>query len=98
MKIEIEENKKQQSKKLENKLKFDWHELIPIIGLIKCIPVNFDYAEKRNYVGLGGQLAKHIEQCKNHGLVNSIPANIILYGLYQVIITSEIIYELFIKR
>ena len=69
--------------KLENKLKWDWQEMIPGVGIFKCLAVNFDNANERNYVGLGGQFKKHCEQARDLGLIPSIPNNMILYGFYQ---------------
>ena len=79
--------------KLENKLKFDWQEFIPLIGFGKCVAVNFDYAEKRNFKGLGGQFKKHLDQYKANELIPSIPTNMLLYSLYQSV-SCELFYYL----
>ncbi len=83
------------AEKLENKLKWEWQEFIPVIGWAKCLAINFDNAPKRNYKGLGGQFKKHCEQVRENGLTLSIPISILSYTVFwQGPSTSLILYYL----
>jgi len=68
---------------LENKVKFDWLEMIPAAGLAEFFIRNFDNAEKRDYTGFGGQFAKHLKQIRESKIANSIPIDTMTYGFYQ---------------
>ena len=84
-----------ETNKLENKLKWDVWELIPGIGLFKCLAINFDEAQDRGYKGFGGQFKRHCEQSRDLGLTSSIPTSMLSYAfLWQLPACGIILYFL----